>query len=224
MPLPLGPRRDTRRVQESNLLGCDPVDGLARRSLPGRPTLPCVLGATRTRTRPDSRPGASTVGLRGRALSSGERRMAYVDRAGFEPAISRLRAWRDDPLLQRSMRVLPPNRTRTPRASTERAATCARRTSVGDPRVERGVSCFQGRRVGRLPRPRTSPAQPGASSAVHCGVLKLQVPGGPGYERAARSRCGWAAHVHVVVSVSCATAQRSVACSRNPRVPDSRAG
>ena len=28
-----------RRVQESNLLGCDPVVGLAGRSLTGRPTL-----------------------------------------------------------------------------------------------------------------------------------------------------------------------------------------
>jgi hypothetical protein len=32
----------TRRVQESNLLGCDPVDGLAGRSLTGRPTLQCA--------------------------------------------------------------------------------------------------------------------------------------------------------------------------------------
>jgi hypothetical protein len=38
-----------RRVQESNLLGCDPVGGLAGRSLTGRPTLQRALYGIRTR-------------------------------------------------------------------------------------------------------------------------------------------------------------------------------
>jgi hypothetical protein len=55
---------------------------------------------------------------------------------------------------------------------------------VGDPRIERGVSCTQGKRVDRLPRPRSPGGRcprergPGgrASHVIHCGRVKCQGP------------------------------------------------
>jgi hypothetical protein len=48
---------------------------------------------------------------------------------------------------------------------------------VRGPRVERGVSCSQSRRVDRLPRPGSAPGRPltpgrALSFAIHCGLVK----------------------------------------------------
>lgn len=73
-------------MQESNLLGCHPVVGLAHRSLPGRPTLP-VSSARLERAH------GQALDLAPLPLGYEDSGMGYVDRAGFEPAISRMRVW-----------------------------------------------------------------------------------------------------------------------------------